>query len=176
MIIAVTGTPCTGKTVVSKKIAETLGYRYIDVGEFAEKYNLIIEEDAERETKIVDEKKLKKLLKHEDDVVIDGHYSEIVNSDIVFVLRCPPKILKERLLKKFSPEKVKENLLAEILDSCLISAAENNDNTTVFEIENISTEKTVEKILTLIRNKKIEESIAFKPTCKYLNDENLNLL
>ena len=176
MIIAVTGTPCTGKTVVSKKIAETLGYRYIDVGEFAEKYNLIIEEDAERETKIVDEKKLKKLLKHEDDVVIDGHYSEIVNSDIVFVLRCPPKILKERLSKKFGPEKVKENLLAEILDSCLISAAEKNDNTTVFEIENISTEKTVEKILTLIRNKKIEESIAFKPTCKYLNDENLNLL
>ena len=57
MIIAVTGTPCTGKTMVSKKIAGTLGYRYIDVGEFAEKYNLIIEEDTERETKIVVEPK-----------------------------------------------------------------------------------------------------------------------
>jgi len=176
MIIAVTGTPCTGKSVVSKKIAEILNYRYVDIGKFAEGHNLIIEEDRERETKIVDEKKLKKLLRPIDNAVIDGHYSELLDSDIIFVLRCPPRILKERLSKKFSPKKVKENLLAEILDSCLISAAENNDNTTVFEIENISIEKTVEKILSLIKNKRIEESIAFKSTCKYLNDKNLELL
>ena len=176
MKIAVTGTSCTGKTVVSKKIAEILDYRYIDIGEFAEEHNAILEEDVERKTKIVDEKKLKKLLKNIENAVIDGHYSELLSPDTVFVLRCPPQILKERLSKKFHPEKVKENLLAEILDSCLISAAKHNDNTIVFEIENNSIDKTAETILMLIKNKKVEESIAFKPTRKYLNDESLDLL
>jgi len=176
MRIAVTGTPCTGKSTISKKIAEILNYRYIDIGNFAEKNNLIIKKDPERKTDVVDEKKLKKLLKNLDNIVLDGHYSELLDPDIVFVLRCPPEILKERLKKKFSKKKVRENLLAEILDSCLISAAQNNDHTIVFEIENLSIEKTVEKMIELIKNRSVEESIAFKPTCRYLTEKNLDLL
>jgi adenylate kinase len=41
----------------------------------------------------------------------------------VFVLRCHPRILKRRLRAKgWNQRKIRENLLAEILDICLISS------------------------------------------------------
>jgi adenylate kinase len=46
---------------------------------------------------------------------------EIVSQ--VFVLRCHPKILERRLrAKKWRINKMRENVLAEIIDSCLIEA------------------------------------------------------
>jgi adenylate kinase len=176
MRIAVTGTPGTGKTTVAKALAERGGYRYIDLGGFAEENGLILDKDTQRDTKIVNEEALKKQLKNMDNVIFDGHYAEQLKPDIIFVIRTPPKILKERLAKKFGPEEVKENLLAEILDSCLISAVEHNEKTNVFEIENRSQEETLEKILRLIAERKIEESVAFKPTKRYLSEKNLDLL
>ncbi|MEA1993203.1 MAG: adenylate kinase family protein [Euryarchaeota archaeon] len=176
MRVAITGTPDTGKTTIAKKVAERLGYRCINLGEFAEEHDLVVERDGERDTKIVDEKNLKGLLKNMNNVVLDDHYAELLDPDITFVLRCPPKILKKRLLKKFNPEKVRENLLAEMLDSCLISAAERNDRTTVFEIENDDIGETVEEIISIIEKKDPQRSIAYKKTCKYLNDTNLTLL
>jgi adenylate kinase len=45
---------------------------------------------------------------------------------MVFVLRCNPKVLERRLRgRKWESRKVRENVMAEILDSCLI-AAQNN--------------------------------------------------
>lgn len=176
MRIAVTGTPGTGKTTVARELAKTLGYRYIDLGTFAVERGLAIEDDDERETKIIDEKELKELLKGKDDVVFDGHYAEMLDPEIVFVIRAPPKVLKERLSKRFNPEKVRENLLAEILDACLISAVERNEKTRIFEIENISRKKTMKKILELVEKGTVGESIAFKPTRRYLTEETLELL
>lgn len=176
MRIAVTGTPGTGKTTIAKKIAEKLEYHYINLGKFAENHGLAAEEDAERDTRVVDEESLNDIVRDMDNVVFDGHYAEQLDPDITFVLRCPPQILKTRLEKKFGPKKVRENLLAEILDSCLVSAAEHNDPETVFEIKNTSIEKTIGKIMRLMREKKPSESIAHKKTCTYLNEENLALL
>ncbi len=176
MRIAVTGTPGTGKTTMAQIIAEKLEYRYINLGKFAENHGLAVEEDAERNTRVVDEESLKNIVRDMDNVVFDGHYAEQLDPDITFVLRCPPQMLKTRLEKKFGPKKVRENLLAEILDSCLVSAAEHNDPEKVFEIENTSIEKTIEKIMRLIKEKRPLESIAYKKTCTYLNEDNLTLL
>ena len=59
--------------------------------------------------------------------VVDSHIPEgIVPKDIVrrvLVLRCHPRILQARLgAKKWNPDKIRENVLAEIVDSCLTAA------------------------------------------------------
>jgi len=60
--------------------------------------------------------------------VVDTHHPEgiIPNkmATIVFVLRCNPVILIRRLRrKKWSSKKIRENVMAETLDSCYIHAA-----------------------------------------------------
>jgi len=60
-------------------------------------------------------------------LVLDTHHPEgiIPNSlaRIVFVLRCDPSILARRLRKRrWSQEKIRENVTAEILDYCFINA------------------------------------------------------
>ena len=61
-------------------------------------------------------------------LVVDTHHPEgiIPNkmATIVFVLRCNPVILIRRLRrKKWSSKKIRENVMAETLDSCYILAA-----------------------------------------------------
>lgn len=61
-IIIVTGTPCTGKTVLSRKIANKLNLHYADVNKIITKYNLAESYDKKRKTKVVDINKLNKKL------------------------------------------------------------------------------------------------------------------
>ena len=57
-VIAVTGTPGTGKTALSKKLAKKLDFYYIDVNNLIAKNKLYEGYDKKRKTKIVDVKKL----------------------------------------------------------------------------------------------------------------------
>ena len=87
--------------------------------------------DRRRKSKIVDVLKARRMLraiisKHQF-LIVDTHMPEgIVPKDatrMVFVLRCNPQILERRLRRRrWTSEKVKENVMAEILDSCLIAA------------------------------------------------------
>ncbi len=61
-VIAVTGTPSTGKTTLSKELAKKLNFQYIDVNETIKKYKLSEGYDKKRKTKIVDVKKLNRAL------------------------------------------------------------------------------------------------------------------
>ena len=61
-VIAVTGTPGTGKTTFSKKLAKKLNFYYIDVNQIISKYKLSEGYDRKRQTKIIDIKKLNKVL------------------------------------------------------------------------------------------------------------------
>ena len=60
-------------------------------------------------------------------LIVDTHHPEgiVLNNvtTVVFVLRCDPVILIRRLRqKKWSREKIRENVMAETLDSCYIYA------------------------------------------------------
>ena len=57
-VIIVTGTPGTGKTTLSKKLAKELNFSYLDVNETIKKYKLSEGYDKDRDSKIVDVKKL----------------------------------------------------------------------------------------------------------------------
>lgn len=116
MKIAVTGTPGVGKTSVSRKLVEKLDLEYVSVNEFARERDCIVSRDEKRQSDVVDLEKLRDETSSLKDCVLDGHLSHFLDSDKVFVLRCRPSLLRERMREKgWDEEKVEENLDAEIL-------------------------------------------------------------
>jgi adenylate kinase len=118
MKIAITGTPCAGKTTIAKALAKKLGYKYINLNKLAKKENAFIGFDKEMRSRIVDIEKLEKAVKRlRGNVILDGHFSHCFDVDLIIVLRCRPDVLLERLKKRYkrNRKKIKENLDAEIL-------------------------------------------------------------
>ncbi len=135
MIIAICGTPGTGKTVVAKKLAKDIGYEYISLNQIVVDNNLG-EKDESRNTLAVDLDNLKEFVDNMDlqDVVIDGIISYAVSNDVCIVLRCEPKELRKRLIVKNWPkQKVDENVESEIVAGVVVEALEHSDK--VFEID-----------------------------------------
>ena len=135
--IIVSGTPGTGKTTYAKSLAKEKKYLYLDVKAFIKKNNLSDGYNKEMDTEIIDIKKLNKALlnfldeeneKHTHGVVIDSHLSHYLPSSSVdkcIITKCHLPELKKRLSKrKYSNEKIRENLDAEIFDTCRIEALE----------------------------------------------------
>ncbi len=133
--VAITGTPGTGKSTLSKIISKKIEYLRVEVNEFAEKQGLFTEKDMKRGSWIVDEKKLEKAINAiEGHVVLDGHLSHFCRAGLVIVLRMNPVELKKRLLSRgWSSNKIKENVEAEALGVCLSEARKKCKN--VFEID-----------------------------------------
>jgi len=132
-VILITGTPCTGKTTTAKQLAAKLDAHYINLTEYANIYGLILGEDKERKTMVVDEKKMRQELvstiteSNKPNIIIDGHYaSAVIPENLatnVFVLRRSPIELRLFMQKcGFEDRKLWENLSAEILDICLVEA------------------------------------------------------
>lgn len=132
VIIIITGTSGSGKTKVAREIAKKYKLKYVDVGSLIIKNKLYDKYDRKFKSYIVDERKLNrfliKLIKKEKNLVLDSHLSHYLDKkyvDLCIVTKCDLKILKKRLEKrKYSKEKIKENLEAEILDTCLVEALE----------------------------------------------------
>ncbi len=125
MIIAVTGTPGTGKTAVAQELAALLDYDYVDVNAFADRDEVATDEDVERGATAVDIESLVDALVADidDDAVLDGHLAHHVPADLTVVLRCAPETLRERLREKgWGEEKIRENVEAEALDLILQEA------------------------------------------------------
>ncbi|QQG38679.1 MAG: adenylate kinase family protein [Candidatus Woesearchaeota archaeon] len=143
-VIIITGSVGTGKTTIAKKLAKRLKFKYLDVNKLISKYKLAEGYDRKRKTKIVDEEKLSKKLMQiikssKNSLVIDSHLSHFLPKeyvDLCIVTKCNIKTLKKRLKKrKYSEEKIQENLQAEIFDIILIEAKENNHNIYVIETD-----------------------------------------
>jgi adenylate kinase len=132
-VIIITGTPCTGKTTLAKRISKERGLLYIDANEVIRKNNLRESYDRKNRCYVVDEKKLGKALatiikRSKRDIIIDSHMSHYAPSDLVdlcIVTKCSLKALKRRLESRGYPKaKVRDNLDSEIFDICLNEATE----------------------------------------------------
>jgi len=130
-VIIVTGTPGTGKTVFSRMLAKQLQAHYFSLGFYIIQHGIYVSVDRKRESKIVDvlraRRMMRALISKNSFLIVDTHMPEgIVPKDatrMVFVLRCNPQLLERRLRRRrWKVEKVKENVMAEIVDSCLIAA------------------------------------------------------
>jgi adenylate kinase len=145
MIIALTGTPGTGKTTVCEVIKEHSQYKkqysIIDVNKIVLSEKLYTGKDEARDTYEADMDKLNERIKseiskipHDMNVILEGHLSHMLPVDAIIVLRAHPVALRKRLGKRknYSFEKVRENANAEALDVILVESVELNKN--VFEI------------------------------------------
>ncbi len=131
--IIVTGSVCSGKTTLAKKLAKRRNYKYVDVNKVIKENKLSESYDAILDSYIVDEDKLIEVLKElikksKKQLIIDSHMAHYLPKEYVelcIVTKCELKELKRRLqARKYSEAKIKNNLDAEIFDVCLIEAKE----------------------------------------------------
>ena len=131
-VICVSGTPCTGKTTLARKLSKQFNYEYIDVNKLIKDNKLNEKYDKKRRCYIVDIKKLNKLLikliNAKENLVIDSHLSHYLSKkyvDLCVITKCDLKVLEKRLKKrKYNKSKIRENLDCEIFDVCLNEAKE----------------------------------------------------
>ncbi len=124
-VYIVTGTPGTGKTTVSTILSKKLDASHIELSRFSIENGYVVEDDVERDTKVVDIEPLSSAVmgiiqESFSPVIVDGHYAhDLVDEALIsylFVLRKRPWDLKGVLeTRHYSSEKVWENLEAEIM-------------------------------------------------------------
>jgi adenylate kinase len=171
MIIALSGTPGTGKTAVSEQLRKK-GYKVIDINKIAQEQNFFTEYDRSRETHEVDLGGLNEYLRKElpelaasgsTPLFLEGHLAHLFDFiDFVIILRCALDVLQERLnSKNWHEKKILENLEAEALDVITIEAVEKYGEDKVFEVDtsNVSIDIVLEKIQKIIEG----DTDEFKP-------------
>lgn len=158
-VLIVTGTPGTGKTTVSTLLSKRLGASHVELSRFSVENGYVLEDDTERDTKIVDMEALGTALRgiveeSKSPVIIDGHYShELLDESIVthvYILRRKPWDLKTILeSRQYSSEKVWENLEAEIMGIITGETLESmpKEKVTEVDVSCISPDETVNLIM-----------------------------
>jgi len=159
MFIALTGTPGTGKTSVTKEL-ETKGIQILSLNDLALSHNFIDGVDKKRGSIILDLDKINSYLQknsniHSKPTIIEGHASHwLTQPEWIIILRCHPKELQKRLnTKQWKKEKIYENVEAEILDIILCEATEIHPANKLLEIDTtyITIQEVSEIILNLIK-------------------------
>ena len=148
MLIALTGTPGTGKSTVSAILAQR--YDVVDIHSYAESKGLFEGYDEDAGSYIVDVDRLNDsvLSEHWDGtVILDGHLSHFVDCDAIAVLRCRPSILASRLRSRgYDDRKVRENVQAEILDVILQESVDSGIPVYEFDTSSAAPEETADII------------------------------
>ncbi len=160
-VITVSGVPATGKTTFSTRLCRHFNLYYLDVNQLIEKEGLCVGYDKKRDCRIIDEKKLVKILidnikKLSEDnylgIVVDSHLSHLLpNSyvDLCVITSVGLKALKARLEKRgYSEKKVRENLDSQIFDICLAEAKDNGHD--ILVVKGNNHEKYFRKIASLL--------------------------
>lgn len=83
LIIIISGTPGTGKTTIALLLKEKFSAEYLNLTEVAIANDFILETDEQRDTKVADTEKLipfleKFISEHSTNIIIEGHYADIV--------------------------------------------------------------------------------------------------
>ncbi|MBI2584155.1 MAG: adenylate kinase family protein [Candidatus Aenigmarchaeota archaeon] len=149
-IIAISGTPGTGKTAVSRILARKMNANLISIHDIVKKRQVVYTTDRKRNTKVVSISDLQKAVNRKIKPglnIIEGHFSHDLRSDVTIVLRCNPIELAKRLKRKgWKKAKIKENIEAELIG---IISAEARRNKNVMEIDTTGKRpgKTAEEII-----------------------------
>ncbi|HMA83926.1 MAG TPA: adenylate kinase family protein [Candidatus Thermoplasmatota archaeon] len=183
MIIALTGTPGTGKTTIAS-ILKKYEVIVISLKALAEQHNFIESYDEQRQSNILNldaiEQYLKKTIKKDELVIVESHLAHLLSIvDSVIVLRCHPQTLRKRLEQRNWPwKKIYENLESEILDVILCESVEDHGKQSVKEIDTstVSAKNIAENIFQIINGSKTF-SILLEPGnfdwSEYLFDANI---
>lgn len=139
MMIALTGTPGTGKTSIADEL-QRRGVPVIRATDTVGPYRMGA--DPERDTEIIDEERWVAEWNVTEGVV-EGHMTHLLPADRIVILRCRPDILQQRLVERGYPEdKIRENVEAELLDVILIETVEIHEPEKIYEIDTTSRDVT----------------------------------
>ncbi|MGQ9513535.1 MAG: adenylate kinase family protein [Thermoproteota archaeon] len=157
--LVITGTPGTGKSTASEMLAASMSWRHIDVGKLASRKRLFKGYDRKRKIPIVDLRRIKaEVLSSAEStrskVILDGSYSHLILPRkfvmAVIVLRCYPTLLASRLRKKrWSEQKIRENVQSEILGVCESEALMLHDKVCEIDTTKIKAEEVCKAIISL---------------------------
>lgn len=139
----ITGVPGTGKTTLSKAWCLESNWAYLSLNDLVEEKQLYTGIDSADMAKIVHMTSLKTeaaewIEKQTKPCLVDGHLGcELrLPVDRVLVLRLHPGELVSRLEKRgYTPAKVHENKMAELLDYCTIRSLKTYRPAQVFEMD-----------------------------------------
>jgi len=142
---ALTGTPGTGKTTLQRAASEA-GWSIVDVSGLARARGAVRGRDRRRAVDEVDIDALRSAWDAElrgrepgERVLAVGHLAQHLPCDVIIVLRCSPRVLRERLEARGYPEaKVSENVEAEAVDVVLLEALDAAPAGGVHEIDTTS--------------------------------------
>ncbi len=171
LVIAVTGTPGTGKSHFARKLAGLLGgLRVIEINDIVERRRLFTGLDASG-TKIVKMSELRKALQAElkrrgGTLIVVGHLAADLDLhySICVVTRSNLSKLSAILKKRrYNRDKIRENILAEGLDYCGLEVERRSDET--YEVE---TQKEKREVMLYIK-RRVEEGRARKPRARRIS-------
>ncbi|MHA1783824.1 MAG: adenylate kinase family protein [Candidatus Helarchaeota archaeon] len=166
-IILLTGTPGTGKSILAASISNEINCKLFNINKIVVEHELFSEWDETRNIPIIDDNKINQYFldflnssSNDAIILIEGHYFEFLSPDLinkVIILRTHPSILQERLQKRnYKPEKIKENVQAEILGNIMGTILEKYAQVPLFQVDTskMSEKKASKLIIDFIKNKK----------------------
>lgn len=126
MILAISGTPGTGKTAVAEILAKKLKWKLVRLNDLAKDNDLYGGWDPLRHVPIIDVEKVRKTVgRMGGNLILEAHYAHEIPADLVIILRTEPEELRKRLKEKgWRHEKVEENVEAEMVEVCTFEARE----------------------------------------------------
>jgi len=149
-LLAVTGTPGTGKTTATTQLESS--YRVIHLTEILREEGLFTDRDEARDSLVADMDALEAAIDSrvqeydpDETVILESHLAHHLASDRVVVLRCEPAQLAARLESRGEPPaKAEENAACEALDLVLSEAVKRVGLDSVYEID--TTDQSPERV------------------------------
>jgi adenylate kinase len=158
---ALTGTPGTGKTSISK----LLNKKVVHLSDYYEDSSEGTTDSGEW---LINLNKLNKIIEklELDDAFYEGHTSHTLdNINTVILLRCDPSILGKRLSERnYSEDKIRENLEAEALNIILDEALDHISSDKIFQLDttNLSPDESAKKLTEFINGSiKLDETFDY---------------
>ncbi len=148
MLIVITGNPGVGKHTISKSLADSIGYEILDINQ------LVIDSgigQKKSKTLDVDVSKLKKILKSkiEKNQIVVGHLAPYVLTKnqvnkAIILRQSPYKLESVYKKRKYSKQKIAENLESEILGIIAFDSISNFGSVKSYQVN--TTSKSVSQI------------------------------
>ncbi len=145
MRVAVTGTPGTGKTTATERLAADadVDLEVIHLNDVIREKGFTTGRDDQRDTLVTDIDAVADWLAGREDVLFESHLAHHFPADRVVVLRCHPEEVESRLRHRGEPAPtVAENAESEALDVVLAEAVDRHGEERVYEVDTTDLDPT----------------------------------